>query len=401
MFKKSMMCSLKVLLSILILFLFNLNNAFSQTITNTSAKYAILMDYDSGRILLNKNSKVAMAPASMSKLMTIYMVFEAIKLDRISLDTELLVSENAWRKKDKKNGKELSPSGSSMFLEPLTKVTVEELLRGIIVQSGNDACIVIAEALNGSEEAFAEKMNEKSIELGLKDSHFTNSTGWPDKKHLMSSLDLAKLANKLYKEFPEYMHYFSEKKFTYNGIAQSNRNPVLYQDIGADGLKTGYTKVSGHGLVASAVHENGRRLILVLNGVEGKKLRAIEAERILSWGFREFQNIILFEKNEIVDAANIWLGNRPTVPLIVKEKIVLTLSKANKKNDLKAIVKYIAPLMPPLNKDTSVAKLLIKTNNGELVSEHKLYLEYEINKAGPVGRLFGSLSYLIWGNPIQ
>ena len=394
-----MMCSIKVLLSIL--FLFNLNNAFSQTIINTSAKYAILMDSDSGRILLNKNSKVAMAPASMSKLMTIYMVFEAIKLDRISLDTELLVSENAWRKKDKKNGKELSPSGSSMFLEPLTKVTVEELLRGIIVQSGNDACIVIAEALNGSEEAFAEKMNEKSIELGLKDSHFTNSTGWPDKNHLMSSLDLAKLANKLYKEFPEYMHYFSEKKFTYNGIAQSNRNPVLYQDIGADGLKTGYTKVSGHGLVASAVQENGRRLILVLNGVEGKKLRAIEAERILSWGFREFQNIVLFEKNEIVDVANIWLGNRPTVPLIVKEKIVLTLSKANKKNDLKAIVKYIAPLMPPINKDTSVAKLLIKTNNGELVSEHKLYLEYEINKAGPVGRLFGSLSYLIWGNPIQ
>ena len=372
MFKKSMMCSLKVLLSIL--FLFNLNNAFSQTIINTSAKYAILMDYDSGRILLNKNSKVAMAPASMSKLMTIYMVFEAIKLDRISLDTELLVSENAWRKKDKKNGKELSPSGSSMFLEPLTKVTVEELLRGIIVQSGNDACIVIAEALNGSEEAFAEKMNEKSIELGLKDSHFTNSTGWPDKKHLMSSLDLAKLANKLYKEFPEYMHYFSEKKFTYNGIAQSNRNPVLYQDIGADGLKTGYTKISGHGLVASAIQENGERLILVLNGVEGKKLRATEAERILSWGFREFQNIVLFEKNEIVDVANIWLGNRPTVPLIVKEKIVLTLSKANKKNDLKAIVKYITPLMPPINKDTSVAKLLIKTNNGELVSEHKLYL---------------------------
>ena len=401
MLKKSMMYSLKVFLSILILFLFNLNNAFSETIINTSAKYAILMDYETGRILLNKNSKVAMAPASMSKLMTIYMVFEAIKLDRISLDTELLVSENAWRKKDKKNGKELSPSGSSMFLEPLTKVTVEELLRGIIVQSGNDACIVMAEALNGSEEAFAEKMNEKSIELGLKDSHFTNSTGWPDKNHLMSSLDLAILANILYKEFPEYMHYFSEKKFTYNGISQSNRNPLLYQDIGADGLKTGYTKISRHGLVASAVQENGKRLILVINGVKGKKLRAIEAEKILSWGFREFQNIVLFEKNEIVDVANIWLGNRPTVPLIVKEKIVLTLSKANKKNDLKAIVKYIAPLMPPINKDTSVAKLLIKTNNGELVSEHKLYLEYEINKAGPLGRLFGSLSYLIWGNPIQ
>ena len=400
MFQKLMVYFLKAMLSIIIIGFFNLKNSLSEITINTSAKYAILIDYDTGRVLLNKSSHVAMAPASMSKLMTIYMAFEAIKQDRINLDTLLLVSENAWRKKDKKSGKELPPSGSSMFLEPLTKVSVEDLLKGIIIQSGNDACIVIAEALNGSEEGFSEQMNNKAIELGLKDSFFTNSTGWPHKKHLMSSFDLAILASKLYEDFPEYMHYFAEKKFTYNGIAQSNRNPVLYQDMGADGLKTGYTRVSGHGLVASAI-QNGRRLVLVLNGIKGTKLRSIEAERVLSWGFREFDNIVLFEKNEIVDSANIWLGNRPTVPLIVKEKIILTLSKANKKNDLKAIVKYIAPLIPPLSNEDSVAKLLIKNTKGELVSEHKLYPEYKINQAGPIGRLFGSLSYLIWGNPIQ
>jgi D-alanyl-D-alanine carboxypeptidase (penicillin-binding protein 5/6) len=196
------------------------------------------------------------------------------------------------------------------------------------------------------------------------------------------------------------MHYFSQKKFTYNGIAQSNRNPVIYQDIGADGLKTGYTKSSGHGVVASAI-QNGRRLVLVLNGIEGTKLRAIEAERIINWGFREFENIVLYERNEIVDSANIWLGNRPTVPLIVKNKVVLTLSKADRGNDLKAIVKYVGPLIPPLNKDFSAAKLLIKNNKGERISEYNLFPEFEINKAGPIGRLFGSLSYLIWGNPIQ
>ena len=389
----------EILGHILLLLLLSINFSHAENIINTSAKYAILIDHDTGRILLNKNSHVSMSPASMSKLMTIYLAFEAMKQERMNLDTELIVSENAWRKKDK-NGKSLPASGSSMFLEPLTKVNVEDLLKGIIVQSGNDACIVIAESLNGSEEAFAVKMNEKASELGLKNSNFTNSTGWPEKNHLMSSQDLALLASKLYEDFPEYMHYFSQKKFTYNGITQSNRNPVLYQDIGADGLKTGYTKSSGHGVVASAI-QDVRRLILVLNGIEGRKLRAIEAQRIINWGFREFENIVLYEKNEIVDSANIWLGNRPTVPLIVKERVVLTLSKADRGKDLKAIVKYIGPLIPPLNSDLAVAKLLIKNNKGERINEYNLFSEYEVSKAGPIGRLFGSISYLIWGNPIQ
>ena len=271
MYIKSIPLYSKVFAIIILIIILNHKVSKAEPTINTSAKYAILMDHDTGRVLLNKKSNIAMSPASMSKLMTIYLTFEAIKQERMRLDTELIVSEKAWIKKDK-NGKELSPSGSSMFLEPLTKVTVEELIRGIIVQSGNDACIVIAEALNGSEEAFAKKMNEKSIELGLSNSFFVNATGWPDEKHLMSSLDLAIISSKLYQDFPEFMHYFSEKKFSYNGIPQLNRNKLLSLDIGADGLKTGYTKKSGHGIVASAV-QDGRRLILVLNGIKRVKIK--------------------------------------------------------------------------------------------------------------------------------
>ena len=375
------------------------NFSLAERYINTSAKYVYLMDYDTGRVLLEKASKIPTAPASMSKLMTIYMAFEALKQERISLDTELVVSENAWRKKDDK-GNTLPASGSTMFLEPLTKVSFEDLLRGIIVQSGNDACIVISEALSGSEEGFANDMNQKAKLLNLNNSNFTNSTGWPHKDHKMSSRDLAILSQKLYQDFPEYMHYFSETKFTYNGITQSNRNPILYQDIGGDGLKTGYTKSSGHGVVASAV-QNNRRLILVLNGIEGTKLRAVESERILNWGFREFENKVIFEENEIVDSANVWLGNKPNVPLIVKDKVYLSISKADKGNDLKAIIKYVAPLMPPLEPNVAVGKLIIKKNDGTKINEYNLYPESKVNKAGPLGRLFGSLSYLIWGQPSE
>ena len=375
------------------------NFSLAERYINTSAKYVYLMDYDTGRVLLEKASNIPTAPASMSKLMTIYMAFEALKQERISLDTELVVSENAWRKKDEK-GISLPASGSTMFLEPLTKVSFEDLLRGIIVQSGNDACIVISEALSGSEEGFANDMNQKAKLLNLNNSNFKNSTGWPHKDHKMSSRDLAILSQKLYQDFPEYMHYFSETKFTYNGITQSNRNPILYQDIGGDGLKTGYTKASGHGVVASAV-QNNRRLILVLNGIEGTKLRAVESERILNWGFREFENKVIFEENEIVDSANVWLGNKPNVPLIVKEKVYLSISKADKGNDLKAIIKYVAPLMPPLEPNVAVGKLIIKKNDGTKINEYNLYPESKVNKAGPLGRLFGSLSYLIWGQPSE
>ena len=270
------------------------------------------------------------------------------------------------------------------------------MLRGIIIQSGNDSCIVVAESLSGTEEQFVEEMNIKAKKLGLTKSSFENSTGWPHSEHYMSPLDLAKLSKILYNKFPEYMHYFAEKKFKYNGISQSNRNPTLYANLGADGLKTGYTKNSGYGLVASAIQE-GRRLILVLNGIDTRKNRSVEAERILSWGFREFENIQLFNSNDTVETAPVWLGNTPNTNLIVKDNVTLTLAKGDKGEDLKATIKYSSPLIAPINADQVVGKLLIKEKNGNKIKEYNLYPLENIKKAGPISRLFSSLSYIIWG----
>ena len=221
----------------------------------TQAEEAFLVDFQTGAVLLDKNADVRMPPSSMSKMMTAYMVFERLKDGRLSLDDELPVSEKAWRK-----------GGSKMFVEVGDQVRVEDLLRGVIVQSGNDACIVLAEGLAGSEEAFAEQMTAKGREIGLTGSNFTNATGWPDENHYVTARDLATLAERIIVDHPEYYHYYSEKEFTWNDIRQGNRNPLLYRNVGADGLKTGHTEAAGYGLTASAM-QNGRRLLLVVNGL--------------------------------------------------------------------------------------------------------------------------------------
>ena len=385
---------LKNFLLIFVLIMFS-SNLYAARVINTNAKQALLIDFETNRILLNKNADVPMAPASMSKLMTIYLAFEALEQKRISLDTELIVSEKAWLKKDSK-GKSLPPSGSRMFLEPDTRVKFEDLLRGIIIQSGNDACIVVAEGLSGTEEQFVEEMNKKAEKIGLTNSNFQNSTGWPHPDHYMSSIDLAKLSKILYIEFPEYMYYFAEKKFEYNGIPQPNRNPVLHSDLGVDGLKTGYTKNSGYGVVISAI-KDGKRLILVLNGIDTIKNRKAEAERILSWGFREFKNIQLFNSNDAVATVPVWLGNTPNTDLIVKENITLTVAKGADGEDLKATYKYSSPLKAPIFANQIVGKVLIKDKNGNKIKEYNLYPLENIEKAGPISRLFSSLSYIIWG----
>ncbi|PPR30465.1 MAG: D-alanyl-D-alanine carboxypeptidase DacC [Alphaproteobacteria bacterium MarineAlpha9_Bin2] len=370
----------------------------AERIINTSAKQALLIDFNTDRILLNNNADVSMAPASMSKLMTVYLAFEALAQRRVKLNTNFVVSEKAWRRKDK-NGNSLPPSGSSMFLEPNTRVEFEDLLRGIIVQSGNDACIVIAEGLSGSESSFVKEMNKKSEALGLTNSKFMNSTGWPVNNHYMSSLDLATLTKRLYIDFPQYMYYFSEKKFEYNGISQPNRNSLLFAGIGADGLKTGYTKKSGYGVVASAF-QDGRRLILVLNGLKSKNNRAVESENIMNWGFREFENIELFSQHDVVERAPVWLGDIPYVDLIVREKVLLTIAKGLKGKDLKAVIKYSSPIIAPIDIDEIVGKLIIRNSRGKKIKEYNLYPLEEVKKAGPIGRLFSSLSYLIWGESI-
>ena len=285
---------------------------------DTTGKYAYMIDTTTDTVLLDKNGDVPMPPASMTKLMTAYMVFDRLKSGRLSLDDKFQVSEKAWRK-----------GGSKMFVMVNSRVSVRKLLQGIIVQSGNDACIVVAEGLAGSEEAFAEAMTRRAKEIGLTHSQFKNATGWPAEGHHMSAHDLAILAEKIIKEFPEYYPIFSEKNFTYGGIRQGNRNPLLYKDLGVDGLKTGHTEASGYGLVASAVR-NGRRLILVINGLSSVNERSSESARLLEWGFRATANYALFKKGETVDHADVWLGQAPQVPLVVDQALTVTLPRRRK-----------------------------------------------------------------------
>lgn len=280
----------------------------------TPAKAAILIDLQSGRTLFSKNPDLPLPPASMSKLMTALMVFERLEDGSLSLDDTFPVSEKAWRK-----------GGSKMFVEVGAHVRVEDLLHGIIVQSGNDACIVVAEALGGTEAHFAEMMTERGRELGLTSSTFRNASGWPDPEHLMSVHDLALVARVLIEQHPEHYPIFGEKEFTYHGIRQYTRNPLLYRDVGADGLKTGFTNEAGYGLTASAVRD-GRRLVLVIAGLERPGERAREGERLLEYGFRQFKNYQLFATGDAVDQADVWLGSSTTVPLVVRDDVWVTLT---------------------------------------------------------------------------
>jgi D-alanyl-D-alanine carboxypeptidase (penicillin-binding protein 5/6) len=318
--------------------------------SDTIAKQAILIDADTKTVLMEKNSQERMPTSSMSKTATAYMVFQALREKRITLDTEYPVSQKAW-----------STQGSKMFVPLGQNVKVGDLVQGMIVQSGNDACIVLAEGLNGSEEAFTENMNKKIAEFGMKNSHFMNSNGMPDPNHYSTAYDLAILAYHLISDYPEYYHYYSQKEFTYNGIKQGNRNPLLYRNIGADGLKTGHTEDGGYGLIGTAI-QNGRRLIVVLNGLGSMQERADESARLLSWGFTNFQYMNLFKAGEEVEKAKVWMGEKENVPLVVKAD-VKALYKIDEKDklQLKAVIKE--PLQAPVVKGTEVGVLKIKSGN--------------------------------------
>jgi len=356
--------------------------ARAQTI-ETPARHAILIDMETDTVLLDKASDVPMPPASMSKLMTVYMVFEALKAGRMSLDDKFLVSRKAWRK-----------GGSKMFVMVNTRVSVHDLLRGIIVQSGNDACIVVAEGMAGSEEAFAEKMTAKAKELGLTNSSFKNATGWPAEGHAMSARDIATLSAHIIRDFPEYYSIFAEKDFTYGRIKQGNRNPLLYGGFGADGLKTGHTEASGFGLAASAVR-NGRRLLLVLNGLENMRQRASESARLLDWGFRETATYPLFAKDEKIAQANVWLGKAASVPLVLGRALKLTMSRKARK-DMVVKLSYRAPVPAPIAKGTPIGRLIV-TRPGKPALELPLLAGQAVERLGPFGRLNAALQYLLWG----
>jgi serine-type D-Ala-D-Ala carboxypeptidase (penicillin-binding protein 5/6) len=349
----------------------------------TLARAAILIDHDTGQVLYAKNADEPIPPASMSKLMTVLMVFERLHDGRLQLDDELTVSEKAWRM-----------GGSKMFVEVGKRVKVGDLLRGIIVQSGNDACIVVAESLAGSEEAFAEQMTARAHELGLTQTTLKNASGWPDPGHVMSVRDLATLAGIIISEYPEYYEMFSETEFEFNGIRQYARNPLLRGDVGADGLKTGHTEDAGYGLTASATRD-GRRLILVLAGLETPGQRARESERLLEHGFRDFKAYELFHAGQTVESAPVWLGDQETVPLITDQSVVLTLTpEARRALEVKVV--YDGPVPAPVALGAPVAQLEI-TAPGIEPRRVPLIAGEEIQEAGLLGRMSSALGYLIWG----
>lgn len=281
------------------------------------SEYVMIMDFDNGDVLFEKNADEAMKPASMAKIMTVYLLLDRLKNGGLTMDDTFLVSEKAWKK-----------GGSRTFLEPGSQVKVGDLLRGIIVQSGNDAAIVVAEGLAGSEEAFAERMTEKAKELGMSNTFFGNSTGWPDEITTTTARDLAILARALITDFPEYYGIFKETGFTYNNITQSNRNPLVFGSEGADGLKTGHTEASGYGLVGSA-KRGEQRMILVVNGLNSSKERKNESIRLMDLAFRMFTRYELVNQGDVLGYASVWMGERGVVPLTVSDDISKVLSKAS------------------------------------------------------------------------
>jgi len=355
----------------------------------TVAKQAILVDMATGSVLFEKNADQPMAPASMSKMMTIYMVFERLKEGNLSLDDNFPVSETAWRKGGAKSG------SSTMFLDPGKRVRVEDLLRGVIVQSGNDACIVLAEGLAGDEIAFALEMTRRGIEMGLKNTTFKNATGWPHPEHLTTARDLALLAKRTIIDFPDYFPYYSETEFIYNGIRQTNRNPLLYKNMGVDGLKTGHTEASGYGLAAT-VKRNDRRLILVINGLPTRKARSREPERLLEWGLREFNNYALFKAGEKVADANVWLGDSPAVPLVIEKDLVLTLDRRARKK-MKVSVVLQEPVAAPITAGDRLATLKVALPDAKAI-EVPLVAAGAVNRLGLAGRLKTALKHVLFGN---
>jgi D-alanyl-D-alanine carboxypeptidase (penicillin-binding protein 5/6) len=318
----------------------------------TTAPYAVIMDYNTGTLMFSKAGDQEMAPASMAKLMTAAVIFQRLKRGELKLDDTFTVSERAWR---------LSVAGktasSKMFVSIGSQIRVEDLLRGIIIQSGNDACTVVAEHFSGSEEAFAELMNAEARRIGLKNSVFRNASGLPHPEMKVTAHDLAILAAYLIREYPEYYRLYSEREFTWNRIRQANRNPLLGSYPGADGLKTGHTSASGYGLVGSAVRD-GRRLIMVINGLPSEAARAMEAKRLMDIGFREFKPYSLFAAGAVVDKAPVWGGGEASVPLVAASPLTV-LMRRDQRESMRAVLTYDAPLSAPVRKGQVVGQVRV------------------------------------------
>ncbi|HVJ51579.1 MAG TPA: D-alanyl-D-alanine carboxypeptidase family protein [Aliidongia sp.] len=349
----------------------------------TGAQHLFIMDVDTKAVLVDKNGEERIPTASMSKMMTAYIVFDQLKQGKLKLDDELPVSEKAWR-----------TGGSKMFVPINGQVKVEDLIRGMVVQSGNDACVVLAEGIAGSEDAFVKMMNEMAPKLGLKDSHFANVDGLPDPDHYMTPHDLAYLGLHVMQDFPEYYHYFSEIDFTYNNIKQGNRNPLLYKNSGADGIKTGHTEEAGFGLTAS-VKRGDRHIIMVATGLNSMKGRSQEAERIVDYAFREFQNFPIVKQGDEVEQAQVWLGDKTKVPLVAAGNLVVSMSRAARK-DMKVTVSYDGPIKAPIAAGQQVGMLTVSAPDMPEQSV-PIVAGAAVGALGPMGRASAALSHMIWG----
>ena len=368
--------------------LFSVSPAFAQLDFDTRAKFAVLMDHESGTILFQKNADEPMQPASMAKLMTVAVAFDYLNTGRLALDDEMFISEKAWREGGASSG------GSTMFAELNSKVSVENLLRSIIIQSGNDASIAIAEGLGGTEATFVRLMNEKAKDLGLTDSNFENSTGLPDENMTVTARDLANLARYIISEFPQYYGYFAEPSFEWNGINQSNRNTLLAEGIGVDGLKTGHTEASGYGIVASTT-EGGRRLIAVLHGMESKRQRSEEARKLVTWGSRNFERLDAFDDGEVVGDIPVYGGEKPNVDLIGDGPIALYLPKGSRRC-LEARIVYDGPIKPPVERGDQIADLKIWCND-KLIQTSPLFAAETVEQGGLVRRASDAFKELTLG----
>ena len=339
----------------------------------TKARAAIVIDHATGLVLFSKDADRPMAPASMSKLMTLFMLFEAIRDGRVTTETEFGVSARAQ-----------AMGGSRMFVEAGTMVPVEALIHGIIVQSGNDACVVVAEGLAGSEDAFAEAMTRRAHELGLTNTTLKNASGWPDPGHLMSVRDLALLSAHIIDEFPEFYSYFNETEFTWNGITQPNRNPLLKLNIGADGLKTGHTAEAGYGLVGSAV-QDGQRIIFVASGLSSEAERRSETEALVKWAFGAFDKVKFFDKDAVVADADVWIGEQPTVPLVAPQMLQMLVPRESR-DAVAASIVYQGPIEAPIAAGQVLGALVVEVPDQD-TARFDLVAGRDVARGGLVTRI--------------
>jgi D-alanyl-D-alanine carboxypeptidase (penicillin-binding protein 5/6) len=370
-----------------ILLTFNSNAAF-----DVKARTAILQDYLSGEILYEKDADKSIYPASMTKIMTAIIAFDLIKSGDLDLNEKFLISENAWR---------LSSAGySSMFIMVGDSVSVEDLLKGIIIASGNDACVALAEGIAGTEDEFAIMMTSKAKEIGMENTNFANASGINNTENVSTVRDIMIMSNYLIKNFPEEYKYFAEKEFRWDRtggdpITQGNRNPLLYKNLGADGIKTGYLAVEKYSL-ASSVYRNGRRLIAVGSGFNSKNDRSKESAKLITWGLTNFDLIEIAKSDKPIDNLDVWLGKKDFVGVYVKSDIYKTIPKARKKF-LKISVVYQGPVQAPIKKDDILGKIKIKYKD-EIIEEYDLFAFEDVKKLNVFSRLMKSINFLIWGD---